>query len=37
MFKKHLTSLKTIENLYNKGMLSEEEYKRKRNEILKGI
>ena len=29
--------LKTIESLYNKGMLSEEEYNRKRNEILKGI
>jgi hypothetical protein len=29
--------LKTIENLYKKGMLSEEEYKKKRNEILKGI
>ncbi len=29
--------LKTIDNLYKKGILSEEEYKRKRNEILKGI
>tara|TARA_B100000959_G_scaffold232661_2_gene249656 strand:- start:98 stop:1096 length:999 start_codon:yes stop_codon:yes gene_type:complete len=29
--------LKTIEDLYKKGILSEEEYKRKRNEILKGI
>ena len=29
--------LKTIENLYKKGILSEEEYQRKRNEILKGI
>ena len=29
--------LKTIDNLYKKGILSEEEYQRKRNEILKGI
>ncbi len=29
--------LNTIENLYKKGILSEEEYQRKRNEILKGI
>ena len=29
--------LKTIDNLYKKGILSEEEYKKKRNEILKGI
>ena len=29
--------LKTIDSLYNKGMLSDEEYKRKRNEILKGL
>ena len=29
--------LKTIENLYKKGMLSEKEYQKKRNEILKGI
>ena len=29
--------LKTIDNLYKKGMLSESEYNRKRQEILKGI
>ena len=29
--------LKTIENLHQKGILSKEEYQRKRNEILKGI
>ena len=29
--------LNTIDNLYKKGILSEEEYQRKRNEILKGI
>ncbi|PPR33059.1 MAG: hypothetical protein CFH27_00748, partial [Alphaproteobacteria bacterium MarineAlpha6_Bin5] len=29
--------LKTIENLYNKGILSKEEYQKKRNEILKGL
>ena len=29
--------LKTIENLYKKGMLTEEEYQKKRNSILKGI
>ena len=29
--------LKTIDNLYKKGILSEAEYQRKRNEILKGI
>ena len=29
--------LKTIENLYKKGMLTEEEYQKKRNGILKGI
>ena len=29
--------LKTIESLYKKGILSEEEYQRKRTEILKGI
>ena len=29
--------LKTIDNLYKKGILSEEEYQRKRKEILKGI
>ena len=28
---------KTLDSLYKKGVLSEEEYKRKRNEILKGI
>ena len=35
----HITEqrLKTIENLYKKGILSEEEYQKKRNEILKGI
>ena len=35
----HVTEqrLKTIESLYNKGILSEEEYQKKRNEILKGI
>ena len=29
--------IKTIEQLYKKGILSEEEYKKKRNEILKGL
>lgn len=29
--------IKTIENLYKKGILSEEEYQKKRNDILKGI
>ena len=29
--------LKTIENLHKKGILSEEEYQKKRSEILKGI
>ena len=29
--------LNTIDNLYKKGILSEEEYKKKRNEILKGL
>ena len=29
--------LNTIEKLYKKGILSEEEYKKKRNEILKGL
>ena len=29
--------LNTIDNLYKKGILSEEEYQRKRNQILKGI
>ena len=35
----HVTEqrLKMIENLYKKGILSEEEYQKKRNEILKGI
>ena len=35
----HVTEqrLKTIDNLYKKGILSEAEYQRKRNEILKGI
>ena len=35
----HVTEqrLKTIENLYKKGILSKEEYQKKRNEILKGI
>ena len=35
----HVTEqrLKTIENLYKKGILSEEVYQKKRNEILKGI